>query len=98
MIIAQRTKKQGAAGSYSSQLAAYSLQLNKEDTMAAQKTLTDKPSGSWVIDQETGVWSPADDITRERYGKDATYQARVQTVQTAETGYPAETEEKGGKQ
>lgn len=35
--------------------------------------LQDKPSGSWNVDPKTGVWTPADEATRKRYGKDATY-------------------------
>jgi hypothetical protein len=35
--------------------------------------LTDKPSGSWIVDPETGTWTPADEATIKRYGKDAVY-------------------------
>lgn len=36
--------------------------------------LTEKPSGSWTVDAETGVWTPADAETIAHFGAESTYE------------------------
>lgn len=59
--------------------------------MHDDRRMTDKPSGSWIVDRKSGVWTPADESTRERYGAKATYHDAVPAVHAVGA---AETEKK----